>query len=434
MNILFVERKLRTDKLGILYLSRILKDAGHNVDLVETDIEDVHEYMKELKPDFLMYSVMSGDENWVYNFNSTLKTQYDFITVVGGPHFTFFPKEGIDNPDIDYVVIGAGELIILDLVDGSLDGKYPIMGTIPDVESLAHPDRSIQYKYSEFGDARMKRFIAGRYCLYSCKYCFNHSFKRIFKEQRSGFFQRVSPSKMVDEILEVKGEYKLELVYFNDDDLAADKDWLYEFCTEFKERVGLEFCGSIRANSVTRKDLKVMSDAGCTFLNIALESAVPETQRFLRRGFITNEQIEEACKACVDFGIKVRLQNMIGLPVDDPLEDALVTLEMNQRINPTDSWAAIFQPYYGTDLWQYCLDNGLISIDTKTKSFADGTVLNIKDADKIDRLQKWWFFAIKYQFPLEFVKLLLEIPLDSEISTKLHDYRWEVGKNLLYEM
>ena len=53
MNILFVERKLRTDKLGILYLSRILKDAGHNVDLVETESEDIHEYMKKRTPHFL---------------------------------------------------------------------------------------------------------------------------------------------------------------------------------------------------------------------------------------------------------------------------------------------------------------------------------------------------------------------------------------------
>ena len=434
MNILFVEKKLRTDKLGILYLSRILKDVGHNVDLVEMETEDINEYMKRGTPHFLMYSVMSGDQDWVYTVNSLLKTKYDFTAVVGGPHFTFFPQEGIDNPDIDYVVIGPGESVILDLINGKLDGKYPIMGIIPDVEILAHPDRSIQYKYPEFGGARMKRFIAGRYCLYSCKYCFNHSFKRIFKEQKSGLFQRVSPTKIVDEILEVKDEYKLELVYFNDDDLAADKEWLYDFCLEFKERVGLEFCGSIRANSVEYEDLEVMRDAGCTFLNIALESAVPETQRFLRRGFITNDEIEDACKSCAELGIKVRLQNMVGLPVDDPLEDALITLEMNQRINPTDSWAAIFQPYYGTDLWQYCLDNGLIEADTKTKAFFEGTVLNIKDADKIDRLHKWWFFAIKHQFPMEFVRLLLEIPLDDEIKIKMQDYRWDVGKDLLYEM
>ncbi len=434
MNILFVERKLRTDKLGILYLSRILKDAGHNVDLVETESEDIHEYMKKRTPHFLMYSVMSGDQDWVYTINSLLKAKYDFTAVVGGPHFTFFPQEGIDNIDIDYVVVGAGESIILDLVEGKLDGKYPIMGIIPDVETLGHPDRSIQYKYPEFGDARMKRFIAGRYCLYSCTYCFNHSFKRIFKTQKSSFFQRVSPSKIVDEILEVKNNYKLELVYFNDDDLAADREWLYEFCAEFKERVSLEFCGSIRANSVTHEDLEVMQDAGCTFLNIALESAIPETQRFLRRGFITNEQIENACNSCAELGIKVRLQNMIGLPVDDPLEDAIATLEMNQKINPTDSWAAIFQPYYGTDLWQYCLDNELIEISTKTKAFFEGTVLNIKDAEKINRLHKWWFFVIKYQFPIEFVRLLLEIPLDEEMKTKLQDYRWDLGKDLLYEM
>lgn len=33
-NILFIEKKLRTDKLGMLYLSSIMKNAGHKVDMI----------------------------------------------------------------------------------------------------------------------------------------------------------------------------------------------------------------------------------------------------------------------------------------------------------------------------------------------------------------------------------------------------------------
>lgn len=434
MNVLFLERKLRTDKLGILYLSRILKDAGHNVDLIQTDVDDIDTYLNSNKIDYIMYSVMSGEHLWCLETNKRLKEKYDFISVVGGPHFTFFPEQGINDPYIDYVVIGPGENIILDLVNGKLNSKIPIIGNFPDLEELPHPDRSILYKYDEFGNARIKRFIAGRYCLFSCNYCFNHLFKKIFKAERSKFFQRVSPDKIINEILEVKRNYALGLVYFNDDDLAADRDWLEEFCIKYNKRVGNDFCGSIRASSVTYNDLELMRDSGCVFLNIALESAVPETQKFLRRGFITNEQILRACKYCEELGIKVRLQNMIGLPVDDPLEDALVTLEMNQKINPTDSWAAIFQPFVGTDLWKYCLDKGLIDIESQTTAFYEKTILNIEDSEEINRLHKWWFWAIKYQLPIEFIRIVLKIPLSDDIRKELQEYRWEVAKDLLYEM
>ena len=433
MKILFVEKKLRTDKLGMLYLSKLMKDAGHSVDLLQDELDNIPEYMKKEKPDFVMYSVMSGDHEWFLKFNKQLKSKFEFTSVMGGPHFTFFPEQGMEDADIDYVVQGPGEGVILDIVEQNFGTKL-ILGHLPDVNKLPPPDRSILYKYDEFGKARMKRFIAGRYCLYSCKYCFNHLFKKLYKEEKSMFFQRVSPEKIVEEIEGVRDSYGLELVYFNDDDLASDKAWISEFCDVYKKRVSLDFCGSIRASSVDYDTLAMMRDAGCVFLNIALESASPITQKFLRRGFITNDQIKQACDACKELGIKVRLQNMIGLPVDDPLQDALDTLKMNQEIDPTDSWASIFQPFPKTDLWQFCLDKGLIEQGTQARAFYEHTPLNIKDADKINSLHKWWFFAVKYKWPIELVKILLDVNLTTDQEKRIQDYRWETAKNLLYGM
>lgn len=433
MKIVFIEKKLRTDKLGILYLSRILKDAGHSVDLLQDDVDNISEYMSREKPEYVMYSVMSGDHEWFLKFNKQLKSKFRFNSVMGGPHFTFFPEHGLYDSDINFVVQGPGEGVILDIINDKFSDKF-IVGHLPDVNSLPIPDRSILYKYDEFGKARMKRFIAGRYCLYSCKYCFNHLFKRMYQAEKSMFFQRVNPDKMIQEIEEVRDRYGLELVYFNDDDLASDKAWISEFCDAYKKRVALDFCGSIRASSVDYDTLAMMRDAGCVFLNIALESANPETQKFLRRGFVTNDQIKLACDACKELGIKVRLQNMIGLPVDNPLEDALETLKMNQDIDPTDSWAAIFQPFPRTDLWQFCLDKGLIEPETQARAFYEHTPLKIEDADKINSLHKWWFFAVKYKWPIELVRILVGINLTDDQEKRIQDYRWETAKNLLYGM
>lgn len=433
MKIVFIEKKLRTDKLGMLYLSRIMKDAGHSVDLLQADIDNIPEYMKRENPEYVMYSVMSGDHEWFLDYNKKLKSKFAFNSVMGGPHFTFFPEQGLADPDVNFVVQGPGEGVILDIINDKFSDKF-ILGHLPNVNSLPAPDRSILYKYDEFGKARMKRFIAGRYCLYSCKYCFNHLFKRMYQNEKNMFFQRTDPEKMVQEIEGVRDQYGLELVYFNDDDLASDKAWISEFCDIYKKRVALDFCGSIRASSVDYDTLAMMRNAGCTFLNIALESANPETQKFLRRGFITNEQIKLACEACKELGIKVRLQNMIGLPVDNPLEDALETLKMNQEIDPTDSWASIFQPFPRTDLWQFCLDKGLIEPETQARAFYEHTPLKIDDADKINSLHKWWFFAVKYKWPIELVKILLDINLSTEQEKRLQDYRWEIAKNLLYGM
>ena len=431
-SVLFLEKKLRADKLGMLYLSRIMKDAGHAVDMIQDDIDDADLYLSSHHIDFVMYSVVTGEHPWFVKRNKELKKKYKFIAVMGGPHFTFFPEQGLSDPDIDFVVQGPGESVILDIVENRATEKI-IMGHIPDdVNAMPWPDRSILYKYEEFGTARMKRFIVSRDCSYNCSYCLNSAFHQLYRDERHKFFQRTLPDNMISEIKATKEEYGLELVYFNDDNLAADHNWLLEFCDRYKREVGLPFCGSISANSVNSRILEVMSSAGCSFLNIALESANPQTQKFLGRGFMTNQQIKDACDACKSFGIKVRLQNMIGLPLDDPLGDALETLRYNQMINPMDSWASIFQPYPKTELWNYCIEKGFINEDAKGKKFFEETCLNIPQAQKINRLCKWWFFMVRYQIPIELVAIVLELPLTGKQQNELQDLRWKTSANLLY--
>jgi len=433
-SVLFVEKKLRTDKLGMLYLSRIMKDAGHLVDMVQDDIDSADLYLQCHNIDFVMYSVTTGEHHWFFQKNKELKKKHRFKAVVGGPHFTFFPEQGITDPFIDIVVQGPGESVILDILEGRQHEKL-VKGNLPDdINGIPAPDRSILYKYKEFGSATMKRFIAARDCPNSCKYCFNHLFHRLYADQKHKFFQRTLPVKIIEEIKDTKERYGLGLIYFNDDDLAGDHNWLFDFCERYNSEIRLPFCGSIRANNVNYNVLKKMADAGCSFLNIALESANPETQRFLRRGDISNQQIEDASKICESLRIKVRLQNMIGLPVRDPLGDALDTLSYNQKINPTDSWAAIFQPFPKTDLWTYCIEKELINENTECVNFYDDTCLNIPDAEKINRLHKWWFFAVKHQLSLELILTLLELPLTQEQKSKLQNLRWEIGAKLLYGM
>ena len=77
------------------------------------------------------------------------KMQFDFISVFGGPHFTYYPEQGIDDPDVDFIVRGPGENVILDIIEGRTKQKVT-MGLLPDLKKVSHPDRSILYKYDYF--------------------------------------------------------------------------------------------------------------------------------------------------------------------------------------------------------------------------------------------------------------------------------------------
>ena len=433
--ILFVEPDLRTDKLGMLYLSAVLKAAGHEVDLVLGNHKaDAEARCGAWRPDFVMYSAATGNHRWYFETNAYLKRWHDFKAICGGSHLTFFPDDGLGDPDIDYVVRGPAEDLIVDLVEHPERHDKLITGTVPDIESLPAPDRSILYQYPQFGEARMKRFMACRDCPNACTYCFNHLYHRIFKDQRGQFYQTTSPRKMVDEVLAVKKKWGLELAYFNDDNFARDHEWLTEFCRLFKDEVGIQFCGSVRADSLTEDVVRMMAWAGCSFQNIALESAVPSTQKLLRRGKVSNDHIRQACEWFDKYGVKVRLQNMVGLPVADPVEDALQTLEFNQSVPITDSWASTLVPFKNTDIWQHCIDAGLIDEDTDAMTFYDSTPLKFDEVTRrrIDAISKWWYYAVKWGMSRAAIMDLIDIPLADEQRILIQQARWAEAARVLY--
>jgi Fe-S oxidoreductase len=379
-----------------------------------------------------MWSVTSGEQDWVFAKNKALKEQFKFTSVVGGPHFTYFPEQGEKDPYIDFVVRGPGEEVILDIVEGQIKDKV-IKGHIPDMSLIKSPDRSIIYKYDEFGKSPMKRFMASRTCKWNCSYCFNHVFKKLYKDQRLMVRQITSVDRIITEILEVKKEYGLELAYFNDDDIAANKNWLLEFCEKIS-LTGIYFCGSVRVEDVDEELLKTMAQAGCVFLNMALESGDLNTQKLLRRGKATPERVKQMAQAAMQYGIKIRIQNMIGLPVDNIMEDALLTLKWNQDIGPTDSWVSVYQPYGKTDLAEYCVKIGLIDTNYMAQGHYNRSQFNFPDSEKIYRLAKFWWFFIVYKVNTDFVKDLIEIPFDDQQMELIQNIRLKKSKKLLYNL
>ena len=425
---------MRADKLGFLYLSRVLKNSGHSVDMFQDDEDNIEEYLSKNQVDFVMYSVFSGEHRWYIEKNRELKKKFNFISVVGGPHFTFFTEDAENDENIDFCVIGPGEKAILDIVEGRTKDKIVRGHICQDINEIPEPDRTMLYKYDGFGKSSMKRFIAGRDCPNSCKYCFNHLFHKLYQDEKKYFFQITKVDKIIQEIINVKNEYGLELAFFNDDDFGRDHKWLEEFCEKFKSKVGIHYGTSVRANNVNKEILKMMADSGCITLHISLESASQETQKLLRRGSITNEQVIDACRYSEEFGMRVKLQNMIGLPVDDPVKDALETLELNQELNVTNSWAGIYQPFPKTDLWKYCIEKKLIDENTECLMFEEDTVLKFPDAEKINTLHKWWYFATSYKLPIDLIKILIDQPLDKEIKRRLREYTWNLISKDYYKI
>lgn len=89
MNFLFINKPFFIEPLGIMYLSSAIKNSGHKADLAITS-ENLEEKFEKFKPDFVGYSIMTGDQDFYDEINKRLKSRFHFFSVAGGPHPTFF--------------------------------------------------------------------------------------------------------------------------------------------------------------------------------------------------------------------------------------------------------------------------------------------------------------------------------------------------------
>ena len=122
--ILWVEKQIDYEPQGMMSLSAVLKQAGHEVTLTIAAQEDPAQVAKALRPDILAYTVLTGSQRYYLDLNRQIKRELgdqEPVSVFGGPHATFF-ADILQEPGLDGVCIGEGEGPIVDLANALDNG------------------------------------------------------------------------------------------------------------------------------------------------------------------------------------------------------------------------------------------------------------------------------------------------------------------------
>ena len=104
------------EPLGLIELGRLLRDRGHEVRYAKMDLGLVRKAIKAFQPRLIGYSICSVHHNHAIDLNRKLKQEYDFYSMFGGPHPTFFP-EMIEEGGVDAICVGEADLSFPDFVD-----------------------------------------------------------------------------------------------------------------------------------------------------------------------------------------------------------------------------------------------------------------------------------------------------------------------------
>ena len=439
LHLLFVVKEIDNEPHGILLISSVLKEAGHQVSLVVATEEDAVEAAVRTHPDVVGYTVYTGTQAWYLQLNLRIREKLPGVfSIFGGPHATFFP-EMIEQEGVDGLCLGEGEYATLDLMNSLVrnghgvalrdpaipnwwfkqDGEIVRNALRPllageELDALPFADRGLLYAADKRSrGTKIKPFITGRGCPYDCAFCFNKAYSHLYQGQGRRFRRR-SVESVLGELKEVTGRYDVRFVLFMDDTFILQDKWLEEFMARYRTEIGLPFWCQMRADLVTDEKAALFRDAGCASASFGLEAGNDRLRNVVLNRNMSREEIVAAAETLRRHNIAFMTNSMLGLPTGD-LESDLATLALNIQCRPAYANVFLYQPYPKTALGEWACEHGWMSgsFDDLSGSVSDDTVIRFgSEAEKrqIENLQKLFALAVEVPRLVPLIRRLICLP------------------------
>lgn len=423
----FKIKKGNLPPLGIGILASVLENAGYWVKILDASalgygVDKTVEAIKKVNPDIVGVSALTAGAQAAVELIRKLKKAVDLPVVLGGPHATCFPERMLQEcPQLDAVVIGEGEKVVVDLFDSLLsrkslsnvksvayinnkkiiiNEKTPV---IKDLDTISPPAWHLYNRkiYSPLPN-QYKRLpatslITSRGCPYSkCKFCFQAG---LMKQK----YRRNSPEYVVEQLEMLWKDYGIREVSFWDDNFMFNDSWIEKFCSLLRKKVpDLLWSCYGRVDTVSLGKFKMVSQAGCWSMFIGFETGQQHLLNLIGKG-ITLEQSRQAAKWAKKTDIQIRGSFMLGLPDETPL---IAQKTINFAIE-LDLYSAQFlpaYPEYGTELYEIAKEKGQIINRYEGRTKAAYVPEGYRNASQLEKMvhmaYRKFYFRPKYVLKL----------------------------------
>ena len=364
--------------LGLAQLAAVLEAEGINVDIIDCNASEIGwsalgEAIERSQPDIVGATAMTP---FLYEALRAMETAKavgpDIITVLGGPHATFTPKETLDqNPEIDIIARGEGEQTLLELIrccekGGDLsqvkgiafrDGQEVVLTPpqpLVDVDELPLPAYHLlpmeKYYFTVFG--KFATVLSSRGCPHKCTFCSEWRFW-------GGKWRPRDPKKIVDEIELMHKKHDRECFWFGDDCFNVDAEHIRGICSEIISReLDISWYYQGRADLVIKhKDLlPQMRQSGNLMAQIGVESSTNKELEAFNKN-LTMEQIKEAIDLLQKHDIVAQGLQIIGTRCDSANSIAH-KLRCMKWLDPAFPIFTMFTPFPGSDIYEEAKASG----------------------------------------------------------------------------
>jgi radical SAM superfamily enzyme YgiQ (UPF0313 family) len=367
--------------MGLTLMSSLLTRAGHDVRLVDfaflqsrprsIPIPSVEETLRDFVPDVVGISVFSYLFDECKELVNRVAACARPTIILGGPHFTIFPKDFALDRRIGFIVRGEAESVIEGLLNMKRPEDGPVLVEAPPAKAEQIPPIDLG---SALGGDLLEEYQIqlSRGCPYNCSFC-NVS-------QLAG--RRIRPRDLdvcMREIVEARYKFpRLRLVTITDDCPTYDKERFKTFLRLFaKAGTGCSLTvDNMRADAIDDEMLALYKAAGGVNICLGVESRDPLVFGKLSKGE-SLERIEEAAKLVRKHGLSLGMCFVIGLP-DDNGERHLRSVRFAKRARPDYVFWNMCVPWPGTQVHRWYLEHGTVG-DPRNFSTLIDPHLNFSD-------------------------------------------------------
>ena len=367
--------------LGTLYAAALLRSNGYRVGLFDTMFaEGPDELLPRIKGEkpriFVIYDdgfnyltkmCLTNMRDAAYRMIELAK-QNDCTVILSGSDSTDHYREYLER-GADYVLLGEGELTLLELVDAIRDGRQDL-AQIPglalrqnnepiktaarkvmkDLDALPMPAWDLvdmeMYKKTWLKHAGFFSLNIGttRGCPFKCNWCA----KPIYGNR----YHARSPRHVVEELKWLKERYAFDHIWFCDDIFGLKPGWVDEFAN-LVEKEGLRFRFKIQSRAdllVQQNYVRGLARAGCSDVWMGAESGSQKILDAMDKG-ITIDQIRVATGLLRENGVKASFFIQFGYP-GETKEDIGKTIHMINDLLPDSLGISVSYPLPGTVFYE----------------------------------------------------------------------------------
>lgn len=358
------EEDIRSMPIGLYNLAAVLKNDGYTVALLNLNAggqspEQAMELIEQFRPNVIGFSILNANRWGGIDIARRAKAlNAKIVTVFGGVGASYLWEHLLTHfAAIDYVVIGEGERVFLNLVRrieknpaadvsrmGGIacrkDGRPVRTACDPFIEDLDQlPDPTHYFTYHHLALTRG--------CPSNCRFCGS-----------PGFWGRQvrlhSPGYFVSQIQRLASR-GVSFFHISDDTFTLRKKTVIAVCREIiARRLPIHWAAISRVDTVDEEILGWMRRAGCIQISYGIESANRDVRRTLDKR-INLHDVKAAFAATRRYGILPRAYFIYGCP-----GDSHATMQENLgligEIKPLGAIFYILALFPGTQLYEAYLE------------------------------------------------------------------------------